>query len=124
MTITTGNFYTAWCYSGHLAILPHFDVPGVIAVILPSTPFTDILACFQAYKNSYQDILNIHLCISSKKVDILGNDHYNTSRSKYSELFSPWCYSGPFAKPNFQVPGFKEPQLSGVIANPCIIKYN
>ena len=33
--------------------------------------FNWYFACFQAYKNSYQDILNIHHCISSKKVDIL-----------------------------------------------------
>ena len=33
----------------------------------PSTPFTDILACFKAYENFYHPIFNIHLSMSSEK---------------------------------------------------------
>ena len=118
MTIIPGNFKTAGCYSGHLAIfLPIFDVfnyTGIFACFLAqvtegwipsqSPPFTDIFACFQAYNNSFQDILNIQLRISSEEVDILENDDFKTSRSKYSKFLSPWCYSGPFAKPKFSSP--------------------
>ena len=32
-TITLGNFWTEWCYSGHFVIFPDFHVPGVKAVI-------------------------------------------------------------------------------------------
>ena len=64
----------------------------------PSTPFTDILACFKAYKNFYHHIFKIHLSMSSEKgwdfgkmtVITPGTQTANTTRSFFNVISGFW----------------------------------